>query len=253
MFSRRSAWPFLLLSVGVALGATLPRAHPAPVEDCTGPGIVFMLPGAGGSWEVACNLRCVIRGMGLPLRVVEVPWTHGVNNNVEDVQDHANHQIWGCRLAQWITWYRQHNPGHKVYVVGYSAGAAPLLAAANHLPPNSVERMVLLAPGVNSCYDLRKALTVSRHGIDSYWSCFDDTLDWAELWFGTTEGKGLQMSGLVGFKKIIGSPADAQLYCKLRQFHWRQEYADTGYHGGHFGLVEEPFLCRYVVPRMLMP
>ncbi len=121
MFSRRSAWPFLLLSVGVALGATLPRAHPAPVEDCTGPGIVFMLPGAGGSWEVACNLRCVIRGMGLPLRVVEVPWTHGVNNNVEDVQDHANHQIWGCRLAQWITWYRQHNPGHKVYVVGYSA------------------------------------------------------------------------------------------------------------------------------------
>ena len=69
-----------------------------------------------------------------------------------------------------MTAYRQAYPGRKVYLVGHSAGCAVVLAAAERLPTDSVDRLILLAPSVCVTYDLRPALRTVRCGIDVFYS-----------------------------------------------------------------------------------
>src|SRR5947209_1438655 len=56
----------------------------------------------------------------------------------------------------------------------WSAG----LAAAEELPPDTLERVVLLAPSVTSAYDVRPALRTARDGMDVFYSRAD------RLWLG---------------------------------------------------------------------
>jgi pimeloyl-ACP methyl ester carboxylesterase len=215
-------------------------------------GVIFVAPGAGAGLDIVDNMRESIAKVHLPLYVAAVPWNHQPSAAIADVKDQENHQIQGYKLARRILFYRQINPGGKIYLVAHSAGGAVLLAATQHLPPNSIDRIVLLAPAETTCYDLRQALKVCRHGIDVYYSSNDKTLHLLMNLVGSTEGDQGPAAGQVGFKRYAESPEDALLYRKLRQFPWCQEYGQWGYHGGHLGVTRESFMTHCIVPRMLM-
>ena len=127
-----------------------------------------------------------------------------------DHKDHCNHLSQGRQLAAQVLAYRQAYPGRRVYLVGHSAGSAVVLAAADLLPPDSVDRIILLAPSVCESYDLRPALRTVRKSIEVFYS--DE--DWLILGMcmqivGTAEGSCREAAGKCGFSPIVHSPGDA--------------------------------------------
>src|SRR2546421_135965 len=79
----------------------------------------------------------------------------------------------GEELAREVAAIKQEDPGRPVYLLGHSAGAAIVVRAAECLPGDTVERIVLLAAALSPTYDLRRALAATRVGIVSYYSRHD--------------------------------------------------------------------------------
>jgi pimeloyl-ACP methyl ester carboxylesterase len=225
------------------LGRTIPPSAPDPV------GVVFVANGSGDFRTVSTNLVRVVAETSAPLQVETVPWSHGFCRYVTDHVHHANHVAQGSRLAAEVTAYRQAYPGRKVYLIGHSAGCAVVLAAAERLPADSVDRLILLAPSVCVSYDLRPALRTVRCGIDVFHSDEDSViLGLGTLIVGTADHGCRTAAGQYGFRPVIACPADAALYGKLRQHPWDPVVAWSGHGGGHYGSNQAGFLRAYVLP-----
>lgn len=252
---RSACLNYLLLAVTIA-GAGSGCARPRP-ELNTRPlslaapirGTAFVADGAGGWSACSKSLRRVVAQTKTPLEVETVQWTHGFGRVLADQCDYANSRLAGQQLAEKILAYRQSCPGQEVYLIGHSAGNQVVLAAAEALPPDSVDRIILLAPAVSFDYDLRPALRASRQGIDVFCS----KCDW---WFlgvavhviGTSDRRWTDAAGKDGFQPVVETPADAALYAKLRQYQWGPELIGTGNCGGHFGPYQPGHLREFVLP-----
>lgn len=126
-------------------------------------GVVFTADGAGNFHAASESLRQTLDAAGVPLCVDRLEWSHGYGRAVADQTDTCHAREQGRRLAARVCAYRQSCPNGEVYLLGHSAGSAVILAAAEALPPGSVERIVLLAPSVSAEYDLRPALRAAGH------------------------------------------------------------------------------------------
>jgi pimeloyl-ACP methyl ester carboxylesterase len=185
----------------------------------------------------------------MPLQVETLVWSHGHGRFVMDHIDYANARAQGCRLAAWVAACRQECPNRRIYLIGHSAGCTVVLAAAEMLPPNSVDRLIQLAPSVSVDYDLRRALCTTRCGIDVFWSRRDRlVLGLGVRLLGTSDRGGRLAAGRCGFMPIITCPADEALYAKLREYPWDPDMAWTGNRGGHNGTCHTCFLRSYVIP-----
>ena len=249
---RRTFWLALVLPV---LGGC--RSVPAPVaagaSPCAARAIVFVVDGAGGHQNAPRALASIIDEWHLPVYVRSFDWTHG-GLGLADVVDADHSRCQGRRLADLIGRYRESFPGVPIYVVGFSAGAAVTLASADWLPPDSLERMVLLAPAVAARYDLRRALASARQGLDVFVSDRDRFwLGTATGIVGTADGTRDRAAGRVGFNSPCLSPADAALAQRLRQHPWTPCAAWTGNEGGHAGTLEPAYLKAYVLPLLTPP
>jgi hypothetical protein len=176
-------------------------------------------------------------------------WSHGYARVFSDQLDHRHIREAGGQLAEQVLAFRGAYPEDTVCLLGHSAGAAVVLAAAECLPPQSVDLIVLLAPSVAAEHDLRAALRCSRRGIDVFYS----SRDWWYLGvgtalLGTADGSRRPAAGRVGFCPIVSVPQDATLYAKLRQHPWHPCLAWTGHRGGHYGAYQIEYLRRYVLP-----
>jgi pimeloyl-ACP methyl ester carboxylesterase len=163
---------------------------------------------------------------------------------------HGSHtRAVGQRLAPQILAWKEAHPDQKVFLVAHSAGCGVALFAADQLPPNTLERIILLSPAVSARYNLRPALRSSCKGIDVFYS----EQDWACLGvgitlFGTTDRHWSAAAGKVGFRPTVGGPGDEELFAKLRQYPWNPTLAVTGNDGGHYGSYQLGFLHAFVVP-----
>ena len=221
-----------------------PSGHPV--------GVVFIANGSGDFRGVSKNLSQVVAETGAPLEIETCVWSHGYLRYLIDHIDHSNHREHGRLLAARIAACRQACPDRRIYLVGHSAGCAVVLAAAEMLPPDSVDRIILLAPSVCTTYDLRPALRTARYGIDAFYSGRDFLiLGFCVSVVGTADGRCRVAAGQCGFKPIISSPADAALYGKLRQHPWDAAVEWSGHHGGHYGNNEPCFLRAYVLPLLM--
>ena len=111
-------------------------------------------------------------------------------------------------------------------------------------------RVVLLAPTVQCAYDLRRALSASCEGIDSFYSRQDSTLETAINMFGTTDiGKRNKTSaaGLYGFVPRVYCPADAAIYAKLRQ-HNQKNFGSSSPFGDEECYSSRLFLQTELIP-----
>lgn len=240
-------WPFIL--AGCLL--LVPQLHAQSVQ----PGdLVIVCNGAGDTRVTTDALRAAVGQSCLPLRVDTFCWSHGRGRFLADQTDHCFHLEQGQCLANGIVSYKQACPCSAIYLVGHSAGTAVCLAAAERLPPGYVDRIVLLAPSVSACYDLRPALCASRCGIDVFTSRRD-------FWFlglgtrivGTADRRWSPGAGRVGFCANPETPTDAALYDKLRQYEWDPCQAWSGNGGGHNGPNHAEFMRAYVLPLFCRP
>jgi pimeloyl-ACP methyl ester carboxylesterase len=131
-------------------------------------------------------------------------------------------------------------------VVAHSAGCAVALYATETLPPDSIHRLILLAPSVSAGYDIRPALWSAREGVDVFCS----KKDWVALGFvtrvvGTTDRAWAKAAGRHGFHPPGLDQAEST---RLRQHFWTPELAWTGHTGGHHGMHNPAFLHAYVFP-----
>jgi pimeloyl-ACP methyl ester carboxylesterase len=212
-------------------------------------GVVIVCDGSGDFRTLSTGLARAVVAARMPLYVETFVWSHGYGRYVIDHTDHRNHLAMGRLLAERVLAWRRCYPGLRIYLAGHSAGNAVVLAAAERLPPDTVDRIILLAPSVSPGYDLRPALTSAREGIDAFVSCNDRiVLDVAMRVVGTADRRWGPAAGRVGFRPVVCNACDAALYTRLRQHSWDPAVSWTGHEGGHYGSNRCRFLSAYVLP-----
>jgi pimeloyl-ACP methyl ester carboxylesterase len=231
---------------GPARGAA-PPAAPASRSD-----VLLIVPGAGGFSALCRMFHRALDDDHLSLTVEQFTWTHGFLRILADHLDSGHAREQARRLAERVLALREECPGRAVYLVSHSAGCGVLLEAAAQLPPNSVDRIVLLAPAVSAAYDLRPALACSVQGIDVFYS----KRDWATLGIGiallgTADRHWSPPAGRVGFRPVLCEPGDECLFAKLRQHPWDPSLSKIGNAGGHYGTYQPAFLQAYLLPLLL--
>jgi pimeloyl-ACP methyl ester carboxylesterase len=235
----------------IVIGAVHPAAGTAasPPGQAVVPGVVFVANGSGDVRAVSTNLAQIVAEARLPLHVEVFVWSHGYRRYLVDHLDHANHVAQGRRLAAQVAAYRQACPGRRIYLVGHSAGCAVILAAAEALPPDSVDRILLLAPSVCVQYDLRPALRSARGGIDVFYSRRDRMILGLGMRLAGTSDRSCRFAaGQYGFTPVLTTASDAALYTRLRQHPWDAVVGWSGNDGGHYGSYQAGYLRAYVVP-----
>jgi pimeloyl-ACP methyl ester carboxylesterase len=142
---RRPLPACLFLLAGCSTAGFRPEVYRAASPPASpSVGVVFVANGSGDFRTVSTNLCQAVADATAPLQVETFVWSRGYGRYVLDHTDHANHLAQGRRLATQVAAYRQSCPGQRVYLVGHSAGCAVVLAAAEVLPPDGVDRIVLL-------------------------------------------------------------------------------------------------------------
>jgi len=213
-------------------------------------GMVLVVEGAGGFKEASNALADAVAKCQAPLCVRSFTWTHGIGRGVADMTDVEHARAQGQRLAAEIGALRATCPEMPIYVVAYSAGAHVALEAAHCLEPNSLERIVLLAPAVSADYDLRPALSAARQGVDAFTSKRDRLyLGLGVRVVGTADGKRhVPAAGRVGFDMPCSIDSDAGLANRLHQHPWDRGAVWTGNLGDHAGSLRPAHLRTYVLP-----
>jgi pimeloyl-ACP methyl ester carboxylesterase len=245
----RLGLPVGLLVLALASGCA---GAPVRVESRAAPAaasaIVLVADGAGGRRYASRALAAAADAERLPIYVRSFDWNHPVGLGLSDVVDVPYSRCQGRRLAEEVVRYARCSPGAPVYLVGFSAGANVALSAADVLPPNSVQRVVLLAPAVSSGYDLRRPLAAAREGIDVFYS-ENDT-----LWLGVgaavvggADGRRESSAGRVGFCP----PQPPALACRLHQHPWCANLEWTGNRGGHTGSLAPGYVRAFVLPLLI--
>jgi len=241
-----SAGCFLALLLA---GQTPPAtAESKPCPRCAPLGIVFVVNGSSAEYALSDSMHMIVSYKKLPLQVETIPWCRyaKVTYNYMDMEA----QLAAAKnLAVMVQVYHQQCPKSNIYVIGHSAGAQVVLEAAGRLPPNTLERIALLAPSVSNHYDLRPALRASRRGIAHFYSLQDEVVATGAELLGTADHRCGKTAGETGFAPLPPGCSDAQLYQKLRQYYWHPKLAcATGHCGGHNGFTRAGFLDSCVLP-----
>lgn len=223
------------------------RSQELPVRE-TRP-LVWVLDGAGDLKGCSNALSDANLQAGNTIELTVFPWSHGYRRLLLDQIDTSHAKAQGQRLATAILERKQREPDRRMVIIGHSAGCAVALAAGDCLPPDSIDRVILLAPSVSTGYDLRPSLWASREGIDVFCS----KKDWVALGFvirvvGTTDDRSAFAAGRWGFQPRRGSELDTVQHAKLRQHFWTAEQAWTGHTGRHHGTHAPAFIHAYLFP-----
>lgn len=232
---------------------TAPRPVMAAYHPPGGPDdrpLVWVVDGAGDLRGCSNALSYANLQAGSPVEMVVFVWSHGHGRLLMDQLDMGHARAQGARLAEKIRERRAREPGRRVVVVAHSAGSAVALAATQSMPPDAIDRLILLAPSVSTGYDVRPALTAASEGLDVFCS----KKDWVALGFvvrviGTTDRfwSG-SAAGRYGFlPKGSAVPAEPNA-AKLRQHFWTADVAWTGHTGGHHGMHAPVFVQTYLFP-----
>jgi pimeloyl-ACP methyl ester carboxylesterase len=242
--------PAFTTSIGcAAMGNDIHPVMRAARPAAPARGIVYVADGAGDFRTTSATVRRVMADNDVPLEVRTVLWSHGYWRVAADQLDEEHARMEGWRLAQEIAAERRAHPEQEIYLLGHCAGCGVVLAAAENLPPQSVDCIILLAASMPTNYDLRPALRACRGGIDNFYSGRDRWCLGLWLRLGFLAGAPYTpASGRFGFQPVIQSPADAAAYARLRQHSWEPDWEWAGNSGGHYGCYQPEFLRLFILP-----
>ncbi len=239
--------PVVLLLLFAAATAPVAAQERSSAAD-----VVFVADGAGNYQYTSKMLRSAVHETGAPLQIITFVWSHGNKLILHDQMDMPHAREQGRLLAEVVLAYRHDHPEARIHLVGHSAGSMVILSATEHLPPGTVDCIVLLAPSVSSQYDVRPALRCVRGTMEVHYS----SRDWMHLYLctgviGCADRKFCGASGRKGFTLTIGSEADEALLPRLRQYPWQPADRELGNDGGHFGAYQLPYLESRILPVLL--
>lgn len=240
----------------IAMSLLLTGLAAAPQQEAvkpgfqSGPGIIFVAGGVGGWDLLAATYQWSLPRAGVHHEIRHFDWTHGKGRPFKDLQDTRNSLVMGQKLATLIREAQAEDPYRPIYLIGRSGGACVVLAAAELLAPQTLERVILLSAAVSTAYDLRPALRATRLGIVSFHSRYDQlVLGWGTSSFGTMDRYYGPSAGLRGFRVPLELDAeDRAQYAKLVQLHWNPSMLLEGHTGGHFGTRMPAFVIKEVAP-----
>jgi hypothetical protein len=215
-------------------------------------GLLIVVGGVGGLDWCGLAVRHVVKVARMPYSVQQFPWGHGFFRWYADLTNVTNRDARAGLLADIIRRFKTDHPRSPIFMVAKSGGAGVGVKALELLDPETVERVVLLAPALSPRYDLAVALTAVRREMVVFWSPLDVIiLGFGTRLFGTTDRVRTASAGLVGFQISAALANDENRnreYRKLRQIRWHPRMATTGYFGGHLGPDCPFFIRKYVVP-----
>jgi pimeloyl-ACP methyl ester carboxylesterase len=214
------------------------------------PGLVFVVGGVGGLDLLGASAQWALPCVGVKHEVRDFVWTHGWGRILKDLQDTRYLLHKADVLASEIRRAKADDPSRPVYLIGKSGGCGLALAAAERLPPKTLERIILLSAAVSPTYDLRGALRATRGEIVSFYSPLDQfVLGWGTSQFGTVDRIYGPSAGLQKLKIPEGlSPEDRAQYDRLVQVSWSWRMLLEGNLGGHTGTSLPIFLAKEVAP-----
>ncbi len=213
-------------------------------------GVVFVVGGVGGTDPLGVSTERALPLAGVDDEVQDFVWTHGYGRVLLDLQDFRYLQDRGHELAGKIRQIKQQDPNRPVYLLGKSGGSEIVLAAAEQLPPGTLERIVLISPAVAPQHDLRPALRATKKELVCFHSRWDTLiLGWGTTHFGTADRYYGPSAGIDGFIIPDNIPyADRLLYHRLVQIPWRPRMMLEGNFGRHYGSSNPLWVRREVAP-----
>jgi hypothetical protein len=220
------------------------------LQSSARPGLVFVVDGVGGLDYLGETVRWAFSSAGIATEARDFVWTHRWGHWLQDLQDFRHLLRKAKDLADEIREAKAEDPDRPIYLLGKSGGTGLVLATAEQLPPNTIERIVLLSAAVSPTYDLRGAFRATRKEIVSFYSPYDQfILGWGTSQFGTVDRYYCASAGLKGFQvpESLSAP-DRALYDRLVQVPWSWRMFWQGNPGVHFGSSMPVFLTREVVP-----
>jgi pimeloyl-ACP methyl ester carboxylesterase len=238
-------------SLALTLASVLFAAPACPAQDAPyPPGLVVLVGGVGGIDSLGMWGRVALPLADVPHELREFKWTYCTGRVLRDLQDSQHLHERALDLAREVYDWKDRHPDRPVFLIGHSGGGGVVLAAAGMLPPETLERVILLSAAVSPSYDLRPALRAARRDIVSFYS----PMDWVLLGvgtsqFGTVDRVYTSAAGKCGF--AIPTDLDEegrQLYGKFSQSAWKPSMLLENRGGGHFATVAPCFLARYVAP-----
>jgi pimeloyl-ACP methyl ester carboxylesterase len=246
--SRCRKWLVLLL-VGSLLLDVPARIVAEPTPPIR-PGIIVTVEGIGGVDLIAHSAPAAFKKAGLPHEVRRFVWTHGTGQFLKDLQDTQYLFKKADELAAYLRELRARYPDVPIYVVAKSGGTGLTLFALEKLPPDTVDRVILLSAAVSPGYDLRRALRAVREQVVSFHSRHDQLiLNFGTRQFGTIDRYYGPSAGLTGFVTPASlTDEDRALYTKLVQVPWTPRMIREGHTGSHLGTSLPGFLTAEVAP-----
>jgi hypothetical protein len=191
-----------------------------------------------------------VRNAGVNCEVLPFDWTHGKGHILKDLQDTRNHAKKTAELAEKLNRLHEADPDRPIFLIGRSGGSVLALGATEELPPQTLERIILLSAAVSPTYDLRPALRATKQEIVSFYSDLDwFVLGWGTWQFGTADRFYTPSAGKSGF--VVPPDADeetAAQYRRLVQIGWTPGMILRGNTGGHTGTAMPTFLASDVAP-----
>jgi hypothetical protein len=243
----------MLLVLAALAGLSASPSKPAGIvsnHSASRPGIVFVADGIGGMDALGKIGRQCWAACGVPHEIRTFRWSHGTCHWLQDLQDEHNILWKGQKLAAKVREAKAKDPDRPIYLVGRSGGAGIVLTAAAHLPPDTVERIVLLSPAVSPSYDLSAAFRATRAEIVCFCSCNDQVLlNLGTSLFGTVDRVYGPSAGLHGFILPGNEEKDrCDLYSRLVHVRWRPDMLCEAHPGLHVSALSPLFLRREVAP-----
>jgi len=212
-----------LLIPALALPGAAARADDLPAGRR--PGVVFVAGGVGGVDPLQTSAPVALPLAGVPHEVRVFEWAHGKFHALRDLQDTRYLEEKAAELADQVRAVKADDPSRPVFLMGHSAGAAVVLDAAGRLPPDTLERVIVLSAAVSPEYDLRPALRATRGEVVAFSSPLDVfMLHFGTSTFGTVDRVYSDAAGMQGFRVPDDLDADGRrLYGRLVQSGWKPE------------------------------
>jgi pimeloyl-ACP methyl ester carboxylesterase len=235
------AW-YLLFQAG-AVGAAEPEPKP----------VVFLVGGIGRLILLGPSARFALPRAGVEYELRDFRWQHEKGGELRDLQDEPYLLQKSADLAHAICTIRSCQPNRPVYLIGHSAGCAVVVHAAELLPAQSVQRIIMLSPALSPSYDLTKALRATKREIVSFNSRLDPTLRCTML-FGTADRFYCVAAGVHGFTQPADLDDEGQhCYERLVQIPWTWKRLLELQGPWHNSPTFPLYLGRQVVPWLLEP
>ncbi len=241
----------LLIALSLLLDRPL-LAWSAAQEEQPVRGVIIVIGGVGGMDVLAASANLAWPRAGVKHEIREFVWTHGRGKPFTDLQDRDHLRAKAAELADYIRRLKAENPNRPIFIVAKSGGTGLALLAAELLPANTLERMILLSAAVSPDFDLRRALLATHGEIVSFHSANDQViLNLGTRQFGTIDGVHGPSAGLHGFRlpdMHTLSDDDRDLYRRLVQIPWSPSRLLELDNGSHTSTSLPIFLATHVAP-----